>query len=1379
MSELVITAAGFVIQPLVDQRNGPCEIRWWYSRSFLTSDNVQINYGTGTTGFWITTPCSIADGLITVDQDTELWCTDDAQDPAPQSIFLSAGIYSSRGKLIQQLQISSKAQWVVPSSLAPTTTWADFSAYNLAVFLANPPSIFYTAPQIDALLDRAFDQHPALDTDLGTVLLTIPADIPASPVVWGANDPLVRDAVAIQGVDVSDTVPLDSQILVYNQANNQYEPANQAAGAGNVTSNEVSSVDGNVTLASGTGGKTIKFDSSAHFDGNGLLTGATVDTPATGTEIANKDYVDSAIGGLGAILADGSIPFAADESMGGFKLTNVADPEDDTDAANKEFVLASVAAAVQQTPNISALVSGGGVFWVDDYDFQVAAATYLIQGDLFTSTGDTVTLDPADPTLDRIDVIALDDTGSVVVITGTAASQPSQPDVDPGTQLLLTFVLVTANTTQPVGVSNTDIYLDNAEWTATTSGSGWNVNSTTNPFSGTKCIEGTNVANAAYVQLQALAPLTLDTYAILSVFISPKAAWPKKRSLVFQWFSAGVALGVPVTINTGFFGFDSANATYQLLAIPIAQFAIPAATSLNQLRITDQGGAIGMFVDNVVLQANGSSIGPPIASGITQAQADARYLQQANNLSDVASASTARTNIGAQAGPLTGDVTTSGAAATLANTAVTPGSYTNTNLTVDAKGRITAAANGAAGPGSSIPTTVQGDTLYASAPDTLSALAKDTNATRYLSNTGASNNPAWAQVALSTGISGFGTGVAAALATNVGSAGAPVVNGGALGTPSSGTLSACTGLPVSSGITGLGTGVAAALAVNIGSAGAFVAFNGALGTPSSGTLSSCSGLPISTGVSGLGSNVATFLATPSSANLAAAVTDETGSGLLVFATSPVFSTDITLPNSSSPTTGSVAKVAFDTDAWAASRGAVQVHDGTANTYLVGVLASDTPSNGQVPTWNTGGTVTWETPSSGGTFNSTTGATPYLSATNVFSDSPLFREDADTLAQRHGTTNQTFLVYQSFTSSTNYSRLRLYGDGTSIGLLSEKGSGGGSFQHVILGNTSNGYWRIRGDNGQLEPSGNNNINLATSGSGSITSGGNVQAAQTSAFLFSSEARLKAGGNGYSISIIDSGGTNAGTIVMGFRDYTASSGSTNNPDFGTGAFGVRVSPNAAGSTLTGCRDVTVSGELHRLYNVSTALLTLANQNTGSTAGNRWLSNTGMDINLAADEVALYQNDGSTARQRVGKFQTFDTAVVTTQFDKTSDVTLANITMDRTFNVSASRTYEFEAILYTSSNIAGGVQFAIAGTATATAIVYEAVVFSAATLAAETRATALGTAVGGITAVTAAYVRITGMITVNAAGTLTVQFAQNASNGTASSVLVGSIFRVNKIR
>ena len=109
--------------------------------------------------------------------------------------------------------------------------------------------------------------------------------------------------------------------------------------------------------------------------------------------------------------------------------------------------------------------------------------------------------------------------------------------------------------------------------------------------------------------------------------------------------------------------------------------------------------------------------------------------------------------------------------------------------------------------GTGLTSYTQGDLLYYDSGTTLSKLAKSTTATRYLSNTGTSNNPAWAQIDLTNGVTGT----------------LPVANGG-------------------------------------------------------------------TGITSLGAGVATWLGTPSSANLAAAVTDETGTGSLVFATSPTMIT---------------------------------------------------------------------------------------------------------------------------------------------------------------------------------------------------------------------------------------------------------------------------------------------------------------------------------------------------------------------------------------------------------------------------------------------------------------------------------------------------------
>jgi hypothetical protein len=66
-----------------------------------------------------------------------------------------------------------------------------------------------------------------------------------------------------------------------------------------------------------------------------------------------------------------------------------------------------------------------------------------------------------------------------------------------------------------------------------------------------------------------------------------------------------------------------------------------------------------------------------------------------------------------------------------------------------------------------------------------------------------------------------------------------------------------------------------------------------------------------------------------------------------------------VPNGANPTTDAFGEIAADNDAQGAGRGSLEFFDGTSSTFMVGILATDTCTNLQVPKWNTGGTWTCE------------------------------------------------------------------------------------------------------------------------------------------------------------------------------------------------------------------------------------------------------------------------------------------------------------------------------------------------------------------------------------------------------------------------------------
>jgi hypothetical protein len=247
----------------------------------------------------------------------------------------------------------------------------------------------------------------------------------------------------------------------------------------------------------------------------------------------------------------------------------------------------------------------GGAAWISGLQFEVSPCTYAINGVVYSSQSTTLTLADADGTNPRIDVIVVNTNGVATIVEGTPAANPAKPDIDPETEVEVTFALVAALATTPSGITNTSIYLEDTEWTSVEVG---NVASdaTADPYAGTKHIMFTAADNGDRIVLTDAGGHDPAAYDRLFFRIKNTQYGTNNRNrLRLVLYSGTTRVSSWINLYHGSYGFNGDDTSgYQFVQIPIGNF-IPTGASFDTLRIqvaAATGQTITCAIDNIKLQ---------------------------------------------------------------------------------------------------------------------------------------------------------------------------------------------------------------------------------------------------------------------------------------------------------------------------------------------------------------------------------------------------------------------------------------------------------------------------------------------------------------------------------------------------------------------------------------------------------------------------------------------------------------------------------------------------------------------------------------------------------------------------------------------------------
>jgi hypothetical protein len=150
---MLVTIQQFSL-PCDNLADGAYTLRCWYNQGFLDSSGQAVAPGTSTTGTQIRSVATVSGGFITFDP-VVLYSTLDAEVPNPQSIQIACQLFKNNTALnvYPFQQNGTPSFWIIPDDLGATISFEEWTIVNQRIVLANPPLTFYTAAQVDALIE--------------------------------------------------------------------------------------------------------------------------------------------------------------------------------------------------------------------------------------------------------------------------------------------------------------------------------------------------------------------------------------------------------------------------------------------------------------------------------------------------------------------------------------------------------------------------------------------------------------------------------------------------------------------------------------------------------------------------------------------------------------------------------------------------------------------------------------------------------------------------------------------------------------------------------------------------------------------------------------------------------------------------------------------------------------------------------------------------------------------------------------------------------------------------------------------------------------------------------------------------------------------------